>query len=313
MNRMGWSEEPLLRWIAARPRPRVLLGSRGHDAAVLRPERGRPVICVDQTLEGVHVEPGIPARLFGRKAAARALSDLAATAARPQALLLALAAPGETSPARLRSVIEAVDEMAREHGAALVGGDLAARPGALAATVTALGLLSGRRRPPGRDRARPGDLVLLTGPVGGSRLGRHLEIRPRLEAGRFLYEHGARALMDVSDGLALDLQRLARASRVQIRLDEVPIHDDARTLARTSGRSPLEHALTDGEDHELLATIAPADWLRISVRARRAFPGLRAIGRVRRGSGLLVPAREPGEGLALVPWTGTGGWIHGAN
>ncbi len=309
MTRMGWSEATLLRWIGRRPRPALLIGSRGHDAAVLRQARGRLVICTDQTIEGVHVAPGTSARLFGRKAAARALSDLAATAARPQALVLALSAPPGMREARLRSVIEAVDELAREHGAALVGGDLAASSGPLQASVAALGVLPGRRRPPGRDRARPGQLVLLSGPVGGSSLGRHLRIRPRLDVGRFLFERGATALMDVSDGLALDLSRLAGASRVRIALEQVPIHVDARALARSSGRRPLEHALSDGEDHELLATIAPRAWDEISAEAARRFPGLQAVGEVQRGGGLLVPGSEGGP---LVQWDGRGGWIHGA-
>jgi thiamine-monophosphate kinase len=310
-RRAAWNEEPLLRWIASRPRPALLVGSRGHDAAILRVPGTRLALSCDQTIEGVHVEPGTPARVVGRKAAARALSDLAASAARPLALTLALAAPKATRPARLRALIEAVDEEAHLHGAALVGGDLAALAGPLTLSVTALGVLPLRRRPPGRDRARPGELVLLTGPVGGSALGRSLSIRPRFAEGRFLHAHGAAVLMDVSDGLALDLSRIARLSRVRIELLRVPVHADARRLARTSGRTPLEHALSDGEDHELLATLAPRAWERIRSRAERLFPDLVVIGRVRRGSGLLVPRAE-GQGGGLVPWGGRGGWIHGA-
>jgi thiamine-monophosphate kinase len=303
---MSWTEAELLPWIAHRPRPPGLVGSRGHDAAVLRAERGRPVLCVDQTIEGVHAAVGAPARALGRKAAGRALSDLAATAAEPRALLLAIAAaPGERS-ARLRAVIESVDEKAREHGAALVGGDLAAVPGPLRLTVSALGVLRGSRRPPGRDRARPGQLVLLTGPVGGSQRGRHLEPEPRFAVARFLHEGGATALMDVSDGLALDLSRLASASSVRIDLERVPVHRDARASARTSGRTALAHALGDGEDHELIATIAEKSWARLALRARR-HPGLVVVGRVRRGRGLWI-ADAAG---ALAPWDGSGGWIHG--
>jgi thiamine-monophosphate kinase len=310
-RRSGWTEEPLLRWIASRPRPALLVGSRGHDAAILRVPGTRLALCTDQTIEGVHVVPGTAARIIGRKAAARALSDLAASAAYPLALTLALAAPKATRPARLRALIEAVDQEAHEHGAALVGGDLAALAGPLTLSVTALGVVPGRRRPPGRDRARPGELVLLTGPVGGSALGRSLAIRPRFAEGRFLHAHGAGVLMDVSDGLALDLSRIARLSRVCIELLRVPVHPDARRLAGSSGRTALEHALSDGEDHELLATLAPRAWERIRGRAGRLFPDLVVIGRVRRGRGLLVP-RSEGEGSGLVHWSGKGGWIHGA-
>lgn len=309
MGRMGWNEAEILRWLRLRARPAVLFGSLGHDAAVLRRLAGRPVVCSDQVVEGVHAEVGCPGRTLGRKVAGRALSDLAATAARPCALLLCIAAPRAEHARRLRAVIEGVDEKAREHGAELVGGDLTETRGSLALAVTALGSFSGRGRPPGRDRARPGELVLVSGPVGGSRLGRHLEPRPRFEAAEFLNAHGARALMDVSDGLALDLARLAEASGVRIDLEHVPIHADARRAARSSGRTPRAHALADGEDYELLATLAPRAWRAASARAARLFPALTVIGRVRAGRGLWLAAAE---GRALQRWDGRGGWIHGA-
>src|SRR5262245_16010998 len=126
---MGWSEAELLSWLARRARPARLVGSPGHDAAVLRPLGARVVACCDQVIEGVHAEPGASGRGLGRKAAGRALSDLAATAARPEALLLALAAPRGERASRLRAAIEGVHEKAREHGAELVGGDLAAHSG----------------------------------------------------------------------------------------------------------------------------------------------------------------------------------------
>jgi thiamine monophosphate kinase len=152
--------------------------------------------------------------------------------------------------------------------------------------------------------------VLLGGAVGGSSLGRHLRIEPRFALARFLFESGARVLMDVSDGLALDLERIAARSRVRIDLERVPVHRDARLLARTSGRS----ALTDGEDHELIATLAPRSWARIAAAAGRRFPALVVVGRVRRGSGLFVArsAAPAGDGrAALVRWEGRGGWVHG--
>lgn len=305
---MSWSEESLLRWIARRPRASVLAGSRGHDAAVLRAPGARVVVCCDQTIEGVHAERGVAPAALARKAVARTLSDLAATAAHPQAVLLAVRAPRRETEARLRTLIRSAARTAEAHGAALVGGDLACGGRALAVTVTALGVLPGTRRPPGRDRARPGQLVLLTGPVGGSRSGRHLRPRPRLAEGRFLFEHGATALMDVSDGLARDAARLARLSKVRVDLEDVPVHADARRAARRSGRSPLAHALHDGEDHELIATLPPEAWGRIRARAVRRFPGLRVVGRVRAGAGLFVPGDSGGR---LRRWRGRGGYVHG--
>jgi thiamine-monophosphate kinase len=305
---MGWNEAELLRWLARRPAPARLRGSWGHDAAALLALHGTPVLCADQVVEGVHAERGTSGRQLGQKAAGRALSDLAATGARPEALLLCIAAPPGESAARLRAVIRAVDATGRAHGAPLVGGDLSGSPGPLRLAVTAFGGFRQARRPPGRDQARPGELLLVSGPLGGSRAGRHLAPAPRIELGEFLCAAGVGALMDVSDGLALDLQRLAAASRVRIDLEHVPIHEDARQIAGGDARRARLHALTDGEDHELLATLTPVRWQRVRAKAERRFPGLEVIGRVRAGHGLWVAGPAAGS---FAPWRGRGGFVHG--
>ena len=135
---MAWNEDSLHRWLARRPRSRVAVDF-GNDASVLASALRRPVACVDAVVDGVHFEHGTPARLAGAKACARALSDLAATGAEPRAVLLALRAPRSEREVRLRALIAAVDETARAHGAALVGGDTTCAEGPLALTVTALG------------------------------------------------------------------------------------------------------------------------------------------------------------------------------
>lgn len=295
------------RWLFASLAPRGLAGAYGSDAARLARALRRPVICVDQTIVGVHCRARTAPERVGAKAAARALSDLAASAARPIALLLAAQLDPATDERWIRRAIRAVQRMGRRHGAELVGGDLAARPGANALVVTALG--DGARAPVGRDRARAGDLVLLTGPVGGSLLGRHLIFEPRVAEGLWLAGQGVRALMDVTDGLARDLARLARASGVRIDLERVPIHRDARRLARQTGRSALAHALDDGEDYELLATLPRSRFAALERELARRLPKASVIGRVRPGRGLYVPTGE-GPG-ALVGWSGRGGWVHG--
>lgn len=313
---MGWSEDRLHRHLARLPRPRALAGTRGHDAAVLRPHAGLDVACLDQCVEGVHFERDADPRAVGAKAAGRALSDLAATAARPRAVLLGLCAPRERTDAWLRAAIAGVRAAARAAGADLLGGDLCAAPGPARLDVTALGTYGGRGPAPGRARARAGQRVLVTGPLGGSLLGRHLAVRPRVEIGVALHACGATALMDVSDGLAWDLFRLARAAGVAIELElkHVPVHPDARRRARTSGRTPLDHALHDGEDHELIATLAP----RAVARARRTVAALPV--RERRGGACVEIGRVvPGSGLVLIDdrgrrtrWRPTqGGFRHG--
>ena len=233
----GWDEASLHRWLGERlPGTRVDGIPRGHvhDAAVLELAGGRLAVCTDRCEEGVHADLGVDAAALGRKAAARTLSDLAATAARPVGLLLALAAGPDQPEARLRAALEGLIAEGARHGAPLVGGDLTARPGPLSLAVTALG--EAPADPPGRDRGRPGDLVLVTGPLGGSRAGRHLAIEPRLATGRALHAAGVRAMLDLSDGLALDLSRLARLSGVVARLEDLPAHPDALTAAGSSGR-----------------------------------------------------------------------------
>lgn len=307
MGSMSWSEDRLHRWLLQRERPQ-LLASRGHDAAVLPPTRGREVCCMDATIEGVHFETGVSGARVGRKAAGRALSDLAATAAQPHALLLSIRAPRDCSERWLKAAIAAVDATARCVGAALIGGDLSCAAGPLQLTVTALGCLPGRRRAPARERARVGQRILLTGPVGGSILGRHLAIEARIAEGRWLHAGGATAMMDVSDGLAWDLFRMARTAGVQVELDldAIPIHPHARRLARRTGRTALWHALHDGEDHELLATASPKRAAALLSSRRGHAPVLVEIGRVRAGRGLQLL-----QNGARSAWKEGGGWTHG--
>ena len=302
---MPWSEDRIHRWLDGLERPRVLAGASGHDAAVLRADRGREVACCDQVIVGVHVGEDTPLLKAGAKAAGRALSDLAATSARPRALLCALRAPEGATDLDIRQALKGVMGEGQRHGAPLVGGDLALASGPLSLAVTALGSFPESVRPPARSRARAGQRLILTGPVGGSGLGRHMKIEPRLPEGRALFGAGATALMDVSDGLAWDLFRLARSAGVGIVLEAVPIHPHAVRAARASGRTALDHALHDGEDHELIAALSrPAAR---KVLARQA--GWSDIGRVVPGAGLQLEL----DGGPVRPWKpGEGGWKHGA-
>ena len=303
---MSWSEERLLAGLRRRTQPEVLRTSLGHDAAALE-LGGRPVVCVDATIEGVHVDLGESPASFAAKAVLRTLSDLAASAATPRALLLGLRAPEEAAEPRLRALLRGVERTGQRWGCPLVGGDCTAAPGPIGLTVTAMGVLPSGLRPVSRSAGEPGQLLVVTGPLGGSRLGRHLRPAPRLEEGEALARAGVRAFMDVSDGLARDAARLAATSGLALELDleVVPLHRDARRAARTSGRSALEHALNDGEDHELLALVQPRVWKRLL--ASGALPHARVIGRSETGSGLWLL-----DGGERRRWDGSGGWTHGA-
>ncbi|MDG1985586.1 MAG: thiamine-phosphate kinase [Planctomycetota bacterium] len=300
---MAWNEDNVHRWLAQQDWPKGLVGSRGHDAAVMLPLEGRLVTCADQCVEGVHFAAGAPWSAVGAKAVLRTLSDLAATAATPTAVTLTVRAPAHWSEAAVQGVILGARGAATSYGAELVAGDLAMAPGPAGLSVTAIGTLALDRHPVGRDRAVPGQRVVVTGSFGGSlESGRHLRIVPRLaEAGR-LVASGATAMMDVSDGLALDLSRIARASGVAIEInaEAVPLHADAVGASERDGRSSLWHALHDGEDHELIACLPEAGVSDLSGQATE-------IGVVREGAGLWVSSASGRE-----QWRhGAGGWIHG--
>jgi len=276
MTGQGWSEASVHAWLSQHLHGTAIDGHVRrpiHDAAVLPFSAGLLATCCDRTEEGVHFTSEAHLRGIAHKAVGRSLSDLAATAAEPVGMLLALSAPKGFPESKLIELLDAVIERGAQLGAPLLGGDLTASGEGLSLVVTAIGRAP--EDPPGRDRLQEGDVIVLTGPVGGSRIGRHLWIEPRLALGRQLHAAGARAMMDVSDGLALDLSRLARSSDLAIDLLAVCVHPDANTMSQKDGRSAFEHALFDGEDHELLAGVSE------QLAFGGELPGLWPIGRVR--------------------------------
>ncbi len=271
----------------------------GDDAAVLRPPAGRrTVVTVDMLMEGVDfvVGPECLPRAVGHKALGVSLSDLAAMGSRPEAAVVAVALPRRDGEALGRGIQEGIAALAREHGVALAGGDTNTWDGPLVVSVTAIGsvLPGGGWR---RDGARPGDLLVATGRFGGSILGRHLAVEPRCrEAAAMAGAYKIHAAMDISDGLALDLSRMMKASDAGavLDLDAVPIHPDAHRLAARDGRSAIDHALGDGEDFELVLALAPDEAKRLvrDMAALSFTAPLTIIGEVVEGSGLFARSRD---------------------
>lgn len=253
----------LVRRIPADPRLEV---PPGDDAAVLRPPAmRRTVVTVDMLTEGVDflLGPDCPPEAVGHKALAVSLSDLAAMAARPEAAVIAVTLPRQGGDRLGHGMLEGIMALASRHCVTLAGGDTNAWDGPLVVSVTAIGSV-----PPGRawrrDGARPGDALVVTGPCGGSLVGRHLRVAPRCREALTIAEQlSVHAAIDISDGLALDLSRMMAASRAgcRVRLADVPIHADAVAMAArpADGRSPLDHALADGEDFELLLAMPQDD------------------------------------------------------
>ncbi len=281
----------------------------GDDAAVVDlGEHTRGVLAVDIVSDGVdfylsEIDPA----LAGRKALAVNLSDLAAMAARPLAALVAVGLPRPRARELAEQLYAGMLPLAEKFGLSLVGGDTHVWDGPLFMAVTVLGVPG-----PGgiwrRTGARPGDAIVVTGCFGGSILGKHLSFEPRVREALYMAEHFAiHAAIDVSDGLLLDLHRVAEASGVgaEVNLDRVPIDPAAHALSATSGgkKSPLEHALSDGEDFELILALPPDEANRLLNDPNLDLP-LTIIGRFTEEPGLV--GRKGAESIPLTP----AGYIH---
>jgi thiamine-monophosphate kinase len=223
----------------------------GDDCAVLRGEGKNHFLLfkTDAVVEGVHFRAKERPELIGRKALARALSDLAAMGAVPLAAVITLGVPADESVPRLRAIYRGLERIAKKYDVDLVGGETT-RARQLFLNVALLGECRGYA-PLLRSGARAGDLIFVTGRLGATQARRHLTFKPRLAEGQWLARHKfASSLMDLSDGLGADLPRLARASGTSFRLDSAAI-------PRAPGAT-LAQALNDGEDYELLFTTPPA-------------------------------------------------------
>jgi thiamine-monophosphate kinase len=302
--------------------PRVPLGI-GDDAALveigLQPDCGRGcLITTDMLMEGVDflfadtpwTGPSLrraTPREAGRKALAVNISDIAAMGGTPVAAVCAVALPRRFNADWIDQLLEGVHDVAREQGVALAGGDTNRWDGPLVLSITLLGDPA-PCGPITRGGARPGDWLLATGAFGGSLLGRHLAVQPRVrEACELLAFGPVHALIDVSDGLSQDAGHLCDAAGLGLVLDAdaIPIHADAHALARSSGRTPLEHALSDGEDFELLAAVPP--------EVAQTLPAVLASGTLLTRIGKFTAA----GGLQLRASDGSvqplprRGWVHG--
>ena len=250
-------EFDFIHWLRAQQKPSDFVPiPAGDDLAVLNwPAADLLVVGVDQVLDGVHFDSRVHSpRAIGRKVMNRNLSDCAAMACVPAAAVATVALPKGTSLDYAKELYLGLRDAADPYDCAIVGGDTASWPHPLAVTVTILGRSSGFP-PVTRAGARPGDSIYVSGPLGGSILGRHMTFQPRVALGLSLGPR-ASAMIDVSDGLSRDLGHICAQSNVGALLDAdaIPIHDDALTLFRQDRIPPLDHALHDGEDHELLVT-----------------------------------------------------------
>jgi thiamine-monophosphate kinase len=243
-------------------RGRVPVGI-GDDMAVLNFQGGNLLFGSDLTIEHVHFEfsTATPQQV-GHKALGRCLSDCAAMAGLPLAAIVSIAKPKSMPEKILKDIYRGMFTLARRYGCPIVGGDTSSSPQGLVIDVSLLGKRVGKKAIL-RSGARPGDYLYVTGPLGGSILGKHLKFQPRIPEAQWLMKNlPLHALIDISDGLSSDLGHLCEESGCGAELSlpglEKIISPAARTLAKKTKRPALTHALNDGEDFELLAAIPMA-------------------------------------------------------
>ena len=275
------SESELLEVISSilPPPSRDVLTGIGDDCAVIRPGHATELhlLKTDALVEGIHFAPGTPPERIGWKALCRPLSDIAAMGGTPLHAMVTVAAPAGWTTATWKGLYRGLGKAARAHGVSVVGGETVRSPGPAFLSVNLTGTVS-KNRLKLRGSATPGDLICVTGKLGGSlKSGRHLSFHPRLAEGQWL---GSRrevtAMMDLSDGLGSDLPKLAAESRCSFLIDQ-------DSLPRHRGCT-LSEAVSDGEDYELLLTVSPKAWPSLMTRWHTRFPRipLTCIGRMTR-------------------------------
>ncbi len=249
--------------------PRVVIPP-GDDMGAVTVGGQVILVTVDQVADGVHVDLATtPIEKVGRKAITRNLSDVAAMAAKPVGCVVAASLPRTLGEPRAKALFDAMRATAGAYDCPLFGGDVSMSDAPLLLTVTVLAEPAGVDPVP-RSGARPGDIVYVTGQLGGSleTVGcsppytHHLDFEPRLNLARALASHAVTrptSMMDLSDGLASDLRHLCQMSNVSARVHatRLPASAGCHQAAEKSGRALWEHAVGDGEDYELLFTGPP--------------------------------------------------------
>jgi thiamine-monophosphate kinase len=291
----------------------------GDDCAVLRADPASEIlVTTDFTLEGVHFRRDWhPAESVGHRCLARGLSDIAAMGGEPRAVFLSLALPRELAQSWVRGFMRGLTKLAGQYGVTLAGGDTAQSPGGILADIIVVGAAP-RGKAILRSNARPGDLIFVSGELGGSAAAvlrmeqkprrkvdprdypRHFYPEPRIELGLILRERGlASSMIDTSDGLSTDLAHVCEESGVGAEIDAAAI--PRARVGEPIRKVDLDLALHGGEDYELLFTVRPG----VKIPNQIAGVTLTQIGRITRKRTMLLRSPE-GRSHRLKPH----GWEH---
>lgn len=284
-------ERELIEWLRAEfPVPRHARLGIGDDCAILPPAQAEWAITCDSICDQVHFDSAqVTPEQIGRKALAVNLSDLAAMGALPRVVVVSLTLPRTADLAYVQRLYRGMGELIDRYQLDICGGDTTVAAGPLVISLTALGELAetGAWR---IDQAQSGDRILVTGQLGGSLAGHHLDFEPRVDFARQWRDTPhVRCCTDISDSLSLDLAKVARASGTGFELDSarIPLAPAAAFRSQETGHPPLHHALFDGEDFELLVVATPEN-AAVLVENTPGDPGLTEIGRITAGPDYLL-------------------------
>lgn len=303
---MSPGEDAITAWFAAQSK----LNARdypigiGDDMAAFCAGGAEVLVTTDMLLEGVHFDlSGAGLAQVGYKAMAVSLSDCAAMATVPVGAVISVGLPESFAQQQLKEIWAGLDEAASRYNCPVIGGDITKYgSGGQLCICSTIFSRAGASQPIRRSKARPGDVICVTGTLGGSGQGRHLSFEPRVkEALDMAGFVNINAMMDISDGLSVDLPRLCRASGVGATIEEkaIPV-----SQAAGRGHDPLGSALNDGEDFELLFTLEPSQWQKLCRLWDRNLP-ITEIGLITAGDELILKKADGTEGKLHA-----GGWEH---
>ncbi len=286
---------------AGLPSDSSVLTGPGDDCAVIELGGQKLLLKTDAIVEDIHFTGDTPPEKIGHKAMARALSDIAAMAGTPTHALVTLGICEKHKPAFVESIFVGLRNIAAEHGVNIVGGETTTLP-KLTLSISLLGTCS---NPILRIGSRAGDALFVTGELGGSIAKHHLEFIPRIKEAHWLAKHfDLHTMIDLSDGLATDLRHLlVKNLGADILTNALPVRREARLLAKEnpSGKTALLAALTDGEDYELLFTVAAKDAVALLDNWNLKFPetSLKCIGKITDKPGITLRDDKGAKPLTL--------------